>query len=141
VLWHIDAFRRVDLAPLKLRLTREMQAVGKDSIAVATKIMTVWKIPREQLQQSCERPGIVMFPLPSEIREVVDRFDHGFLPDHQGQVDQLEVRHLGELARAMPMPVKHPKEANQPTPPAIENTSGYLGHHGNKGPRKHLEAR
>lgn len=85
-------------------------AVGKDSVAIAKKIMTAWGIPHEQLKQSRERLGIVMFSLPSELREFVDRFDRGLLPGHQGQVDQQEVRHLAELASNMPIPVRQQNE-------------------------------
>jgi hypothetical protein len=78
-------------------------AVGKDPVTIAKQIMTAWGIPHEHLKQSRDRPGVVMFSLPPELREFVDQFDRGLLPHHQGQVDQQEVRHLGELASGMPV--------------------------------------
>jgi hypothetical protein len=81
-------------------------AVGKDPVAITQQIMTAWKIPLERLQQSRDRPGIVMFSLPPELQEFIDRFDRGLLPGHQGQVDQQEVRQLRTLARNMPIPVR-----------------------------------
>jgi hypothetical protein len=79
-------------------------AVGKDPVAIAKQIMTAWHIPHEQLQQSRERSGVVMFPLPSEIAEFVDQFDRGLLPDLQRQVAHQEVQHLRKIASAMPTP-------------------------------------
>ena len=94
-------------------------AVGQDPVAIAKKIMTAWKIPHEQLQQSRERPGIVMLPLPSELREFVRRFDGGLLPGYQGQVDQQEMQHLRELASGMPMPIM---QRNKPVAEASRNS-------------------
>lgn len=81
-------------------------AVGKNPVVIAQQIMRAWKIPREQLQQSRDRPGIVMFSLPSELREFIDRFDRGLLLNHREQVDQQEVRQLRTLASSMPVPAK-----------------------------------
>ncbi len=77
-------------------------AVGKDPVTIAKQIMTAWELPQEQPKLSRERPGIVMVPLPSEIREFLHRFDSGLLPDHQGRIDQQEVRRLRELASSLP---------------------------------------
>lgn len=81
-------------------------AVGKNPVAIAQQIMRAWKIPLEQLQQSRDKPGIVIFSLPSELREFIDRFDRGLLPGHRAQVDQQEVRQLKALASSMPVPAK-----------------------------------
>jgi hypothetical protein len=78
--------------------------VGQDSVTIAKRIMTAWAIPHEQLRQSRDRPGVAMLPLPSELREFINRFDRGLLPAHQGPLDQSEVQHLRELASGMPMP-------------------------------------
>ena len=79
--------------------------VSTDPVSVAKQIMSVWGIPHERLKESRDRPGVVMFPLPDTLREFVDEFDRGLLPRLQGQVEQQEVRHLGELASRMPIPV------------------------------------
>jgi len=81
-------------------------AAGKDPVVFAQHIMTAWKIPLERLQQSRDRPGMVMFSLPPELREFIDQFDRGLLPGHQGQVDQQEARQLGVLASGIPLTVK-----------------------------------
>jgi hypothetical protein len=78
-------------------------AIGKDPVAIAQRIMTVWAIPLDRLQQSRDRPGIVIFPLPPELRKFVDRFDHGLLPVHQGKVGRVEVQQLRVLANRMPV--------------------------------------
>jgi hypothetical protein len=79
-------------------------ALGRDSVAIAKQIMTAWEVPDRKLKQSAEQSGFVIFPLPSEMRNFVEQFDRGLLPDHRGQVDQQEVRHLRELANGMPIP-------------------------------------
>jgi hypothetical protein len=99
-------------------------AVGKDPVVIAKQIMTAWGIPHEQLKQSRERPGIVIFPLPSELREFVDQFDRGFLPAQQSPVDQHEVRDLRELASGMPMPVRQRIDCAGPKHPAIQVRHG-----------------
>ena len=68
--------------------------------------MGVWAIPPDRLQQSRDRAGIVILLLPTELRDFIAPFDHGLLPGHQRQVDQLEVRQLRVLASGMPAPVK-----------------------------------
>jgi hypothetical protein len=68
--------------------------------------MTALGIPLERLHQSRDRPGVVMFPLPAELREFIDRFDHGLLPAHQGHVDVWQVLQLRALASDMPVPAK-----------------------------------
>jgi len=79
-------------------------ALGKEPVAIAKQIMTAWGMPDRRLKQSGERSGFVILPLPSEIREFVDHFDHGLLPDYQSQVDVQEVHQLRDLARTMPIP-------------------------------------
>ena len=86
-------------------------AVAKDPVTIAKQIMTAWELPQEQPKLSRERPGIVMVPLPSEIREFLHRFDSGLLPDHQGRIDQQEVRRLRELASSLPTSVRPQNEA------------------------------
>ncbi len=86
-------------------------AVGRDPVTIAKQIMTAWEIPNEQPRLSRERPGVVMVPLPPEIREFLDRFDSGLLPDHQGRIDQQEVRRLRELASSLPNSVNPRKQA------------------------------
>jgi hypothetical protein len=97
----VEAWLFVTVGSKHLRLW----AVEQDPVTIAKKIMTAWGIPHEQLQQSRERPGIVIFPLPSELREFINRFDRGLLPGHRGHADQQEVQELGELASGMPMPI------------------------------------
>lgn len=80
-------------------------ALGKDSAAIADLIMTAWQMPHQLLIQPGGQSGCVIFPLPAEIREFVDLFDHGLLPNYQDEVGQIEMRRLSELARAMPPPV------------------------------------
>jgi hypothetical protein len=43
--------------------------------------------------------------LPTEIREFIDQFDRGLLTDYQGEVGQIDMRRLSELARTMPIPL------------------------------------
>jgi hypothetical protein len=78
--------------------------LGKEPVAIAEQIMTAWGMPHRRLKQSGERSGFVILPLPLEIREFVDQFDRGLLPDYQGHVDHQERRQLRELARGMPIP-------------------------------------
>ncbi len=78
--------------------------LGKEPRTIAMQIMTAWEIPHGRLKQSGERSGFVLLPLPSELREFVDQFDRGLLPDYQGHVDPREMRQLRELARTMPIP-------------------------------------
>ena len=80
-------------------------ARGKDSAAIADLIMTAWAMPHQLLAQPGEKSGCVVVALPAEIREFVDQFDRGLLPDYQSEVGQIEVRQLSELAHAMPLPV------------------------------------
>jgi hypothetical protein len=80
-------------------------ARGKDSAAIADLIMTAWAMPHRLLTQPGEKSGCVIFALPAEIREFVDQFDRGLLPDYQGEVGQIEMRQLSELAHAMPLHV------------------------------------
>lgn len=83
-------------------------AVQKDPLATAQGILEAWEVPRRLLKKSGEKSGSVLLPLPSELREFVNQFDRGLLPDYQGYVDPQEVLRLRELARGMPIPGKHP---------------------------------
>jgi hypothetical protein len=78
-------------------------ALGKEPVAIANQIMTAWGIPPRRLKQSGDRSGFVLLPLPSELRDFVDQFDRGLLPNYQGEVDSAEVRQLKELASGMPI--------------------------------------
>jgi hypothetical protein len=77
-------------------------APGKDTAAIAEQILTAWEPPRHLLTQPGEKSGCVILPLRAEIREFIDQFDRGLLPDYQGEVDEIEMRRLSELARSMP---------------------------------------
>jgi hypothetical protein len=77
--------------------------LGKDSVSIAERILMAWGMPHSGLKQSGGRSGCVTSALPSEMREFVDRFDRGFLPDYQEQVDYQEMLQLRELARNIPI--------------------------------------
>jgi hypothetical protein len=80
-------------------------ALGKDSAAIAEQIMTAWGMPRQLLTQPREKLGCVVLAMPAEIREFIDQFDRGLLPDYLGEVDELEMRQLREMVRTMPISV------------------------------------
>ena len=82
-------------------------AVGRDPVVVGKDILTAWGMPHGRLKQSGDRSGFVLLPLPFELREFVDEFDRGLMPDYQGCVDPQEVRRLRELARDMPIPGRY----------------------------------
>ena len=98
----VEAWLFVTVGSKHLRLW----TVGQDSVAIAKRIMTAWEIPHEQLRQSLDRLGVIMLPLPAELREFINRFDRGLLAAHQGHVDQQEIQNLRELASGMPMPTR-----------------------------------
>jgi hypothetical protein len=78
-------------------------ALGKDTAAIAEQILTAWEMPRHLLTQPGEKSGCVILPLRAEIREFIDQFDRGSLSDYKGEVDEIEMRQLCELARMMPI--------------------------------------
>jgi hypothetical protein len=77
-------------------------ALGRDLAAIVERTLTVWGIPRPRTLLQ-EKSDYVILALPAEIREFIDRFDRGLLPDYQGEVDEIEMRRLRELARSMPI--------------------------------------
>lgn len=81
--------------------------LGKEPAAIAKQIMTAWEMPHKRLEQSGERSGFVILPLPVEICEFLEQFDRGLVPDYRGEADRHEVRQLRELARGMPIPGRH----------------------------------
>ena len=80
-------------------------ALGKDSAAIARLVMTAWGITGHQPAQSRDKSGCVTFPLQAPMQEFINQFDHGLLPNYQSEVNQGEMRRLGELARTIPIPV------------------------------------
>jgi hypothetical protein len=78
-------------------------ALGKDTAAIAEQILTAWEMPRHLLTQPGEKSACVILPLGAEIREFIDQFDRGLLPDYQGEVDQIEICRLSKLARRVPL--------------------------------------
>ena len=73
-------------------------APGRDPVAVGKEILTAWQLPQRQLKPSGEKSGFVLLPMPAELREFVDQFDRGLLPEFQAEVDPREKQRLRELA-------------------------------------------
>ena len=80
-------------------------ARGKDSAAIAENMGTAWGIPNQPQIQPANKSGCAILALPLEVREFLNRFDCGLLPDYEGEVSRIETRQLSELARAMPLTV------------------------------------
>ncbi len=79
-------------------------ASGRDSAAIAENIRTAWGIPNQPKTKPTQKSGAIL-ALPLEMREFLNQFDCGLLPECQGEVGQIETRQLSELARAMPLSV------------------------------------
>ncbi len=80
-------------------------ASGRDSAAIAQDITAAWGIPNQPQTQPTQKSGCATLALPLEVREFLNRFDCGLLPDYEGEVSRIETRQLSELARAMPLTV------------------------------------
>jgi hypothetical protein len=96
--WGVEDWLFVAVGSKYLRLW----ALGKDWAAIAEQVLTAWGTGH-LLTQPGEKSGCAMLALPAEIREFIYKFDRGLLPDYQGEVDEIEMRRLSELARKMPI--------------------------------------
>jgi hypothetical protein len=76
--------------------------LGKDPDAVAKLIMTAWGISDHPLRRPHDKSIFVTLPLPIAIREFVNQFDRGLLPEFRGAVSQEDMRQLNELVHAIP---------------------------------------
>jgi hypothetical protein len=91
--------------------------LGKDPDAVAKLIMTAWGISDHRLRRPHDKSIFVTLPLPIAIREFVNQFDRGLLPEFRGAVSQEDMRRLNELVHAIPFRIGQRNSGSNPLMP------------------------